>query len=551
MKYFLFLILLTSTILSQVVFGDVIEPPLKQMAKGVEPVDVVCKSELTLILRPSGNAVCVKPESASVLIPRGWAVVISSESSPIPADIVFKNGAIYTVNKDNPWAESVAITDKKISYVGSNDGTDDFISDNTKVIDLEGKMILPGFHDSHTHPFDMVYALVGCNMFDLWEKQLYLRELRSCAERLSDREVIFGVGYWIPDYDFYSLDKTSLDKIFPDKPVVFMDLDGHSYWINSKMLEEAGIDENTPDPSGGTIVRDPDTGEPTGLLLSNAMNLVSIDYWELTPEEFKVGTDEAFTMMSNSGITSFVEAMTFEGYEESFRELDEKGDLNFRVNLSLFVDPERDRSQIDYLKEQFSNDKYSYIRANMVKLFVDNIIEYETGALLEPYLSHDDGTPTDYYGELNFSQEDLNYYITEFERAGYQIHIHAVGDKAIRESLDALEASRNENNLSGTRNTISHVYLVHPDDVPRFAELEIMPNYQAFWAYKAYGWYTDMKTSLGEQRAESMFPFATLHDTGAKIVIGSDWPVTTYKPLKIIETAVTREGPIWWISTFK
>jgi len=541
MKSYLLIIVAISVMFTQTVLGANIDSPLKQMTMGTAPENVMCKSGLTLILRTTGGAACVKPASVEKLINVGWGIV-QKQTSAAEADLVFKNGAIYTVNENNPWAESVAITDKKITYVGGNDGADEFISENTRVIDLNGKMILPGFHDAHTHPFDMAYAIVGCNLFDLWEKQLYLRELRSCAEKLSDREFVFGVGYWLIDYDPYSLDKTSLDTIFPDKPVVFMDIDGHSYWVNSKMLEETGIDKNTPDPAGGTIIRDPDTGEPTGILLSNAMNLVPIDYWEMKPAEFKAGTDEVFAMMSSSGITSFVEAYTFEGYEESFRELDEKGDLNFRVNLSLFVDPAGDRSQIDYLTEQFSNDKYSHVRANMVKLFADNIIEFETGALLEPYLS-EDGTPTDYYGELEFTQEDLNYYITEFEKVGFQIHIHAVGDKGTKVALDALEASRNTNNLSGTRNTIAHLYLIHPDDIPRFPELEVIPNYQAFWAHKAYGWYGDIKDSLGDQRAESMFPFATLRDAGARIVIGSDWPVTTYKPLKIIETAVTREDP--------
>ena len=380
---------------------------------------------------------------------------------------------------------------------------------------------------------------------NLYDKELYLEEIQQCAQNQSDKEFVLGVGYWIPDYDIYSLTKYDLDEIISDKPAVFMDIDGHSYWLNSKMLEEVGIDENTPDPPDGTIVRDPNTGEITGLLLSGAMNLVSIDYWELEPDEFDVGTHEAFEMMSGSGITSFVEAMTFEGYEESFKKLDEKGDLNFRVNLSLWVNPSKDRSQVQYLAEQFSNDKHSHVRANMAKLFVDNIIEYETGALFEPYLSYEDdnGLSTKNYGELNFSQEDLDYYVTELEKAGFGIHMHVVGDKATRVALNAFEASRNVNNQLDTRSTISHLYLIHSDDIPRFAELEVIPNYQAFWAYAAEGWFDGIESSLGTERAYSLFPFAALNDAGAKIVIGSDWPVTTYEPLQTIEVGMTRQDP--------
>ena len=482
----------------------------------------------------SSLAIITLSESASGKNPQ----VMSIDS----ADVVFKNGAIYTVDKNNSWADAIAITNGKISFVGTNDAVENYISDETQVIDLNGKMVLPGFHDSHMHPLDMALALSGCNLYDLYDKELYLETIEDCVIDQEDKEWVTGMGFWLPDYDPYSLDKTDLDKIVSDKPAGFMDMDGHAVWVNSKMLEIKGIDKNSPDPPGGTIVKDPITGEPTGLFLDDAMFL--IDEFALDgndPDSYE-GAKQALAMLSSGGVTSFVEAMTFEGYEEIFRTLDSNGELNLRVNLSLWVDSLQDRSQIEFIKEQYSNDKQSHVRANLVKLFVDQGIETSTGSVFEPYYN-EEGNITENYGQLSFTQDDLVFYITELEKAGFQIHVHAVGDKGIRESLDALEASRIANNLSGTRNTISHVYLVHPDDVPRFAELEVIPNYQAFWAYTAEGWFEGIESNIGTERAYSIFPFASLHNAGAMISMGSDWPVTTYEPLQAIEVGMTRQDP--------
>ena len=440
MKFFLFFMMLVSVALYPVAFGEMIDSPLKQMARGIAPEDVICKSELILMLRPSGDAVCVKPTTVSSFVPLGW----ESMSNEMYADIVLRNGSIYTVDDNKSWAQAIAITDKKISYVGDNSGTAGLISVATLVIDLDGKMVLPGFHDAHMHPLDMAFAISGCNLYDLYDKELYLEEIAICAEEQADKEWLTGMGFWLPDYDPYSLNKSDIDQIVPDKPAGFMDMDGHAVWANSKMIEAAGITKETPDPPGGTIVKDPETGEPTGMFLDDAMFL--IDEFALDgedPDSYE-GAKEALSMMSSGGITSFVEAMTFEGYEELFRTMDSNGDLNFRVNLSLWVDSLQDRSQIEFLKEQFSNEKESHVRANLAKLFIDQGIETQTGSVFEPYYD-ENGNVTENYGQLSFSQEDLIWYITELEKIGFQIHVHVVGDNGVRLALDALEESRNTN----------------------------------------------------------------------------------------------------------
>ena len=202
---FLGLILFSITITP--VFGDIgADSPLKQITTGIAPEDVICKSELTLMIRPSGDdVVCVTPDSVSELTIRGWNVSISSNSNisdidaTTTADTVFKNGAIYTVDADNPWAEAIAINGKKISFVGDNKNVQSFVSDNTKVVDLKGKMMLPGFHDTHAHPLDMGLALTRCNLFDIFDKELYLEEIAKCTQEQSDEEFVIGMGFWLPE----------------------------------------------------------------------------------------------------------------------------------------------------------------------------------------------------------------------------------------------------------------------------------------------------------------------------------------------------------------
>ena len=180
------------------------------------------------------------------------------------ADKVFLSGAVYTVDESNPWAEAVAIQDGKITYVGDDEGAQDFIGENTEITDLTGKMLLPGFHDTHAHPIDMSLTLMGCDLFEGTSKEEYLEQVEQCAQVQKDRRSLIGVGYWIgafPEDD--RPNRYDLDEISPDKPVWLMDLDGHSFWVNSKTLELSNIDKDTPDPEGGAIERD-ENGEPTG-----------------------------------------------------------------------------------------------------------------------------------------------------------------------------------------------------------------------------------------------------------------------------------------------
>ncbi len=464
------------------------------------------------------------------------------------ADRIFLSGAVYTVDEGNPWAEAVAVQDGKITYVGDNEGVQDFIGEDTEVIELAGKMLMPGFHDAHAHPLDMALGIMGCDLYDTYGKEEYLDYIEQCAEEQQDREVVIGLGFWLDAFEEDNMpNRHQLDELVPDKPATFMDGNGHAVWVNSIVLENAGIDKDTPDPDGGIIERDEDGG-PTGLLHHTAMNLVpdvAIQAIQVERAAMLEAAQEAFAMLSNAGITSMVEAQALaEDYDEFYRELDTEGELNLRMDLALwFRSHEDDDAMVEELIDRFSNDPDSRVNTNQIKLLVDATIENTTGAVLEPYYD-ENGELTDNKGLLTFEAERLADLVTRLEEAGFQIHMHINGDRAARVGLDAFEAAKNANELEDTRHTMAHLYLVHPDDIPRFKELNVLPNFQTYWGHPEEGWFDDLVVPvLGEERSQEAFPFRALHESGATLVAGSDWPVTTHEPLLAIEVALRRQSP--------
>ncbi|MCM1991788.1 amidohydrolase [Oceanirhabdus seepicola] len=457
----------------------------------------------------------------------------SKRDRKVGVNRVFINGAVYTANKDMEWAEAVVIKEGIITFVGSNVEAEKYIDDNTEIIDLKGKSLLPGFHDTHVHPFVMMgTALSTCNMFSLKSKDEYLEAIYKASESQKDREYVIGMGFNLENFGEEYPTKYDLDEIIPDKPAVFIDNAGHAAWANSKMLEVAGIHKETI-AEYGVIVKD-ENGEPTGLFLEDdAMNLVTYQAFELSTEEMEKGLKKAVEILNQAGVTSFVEAqVNNKETDKLYTYVDKKGELNARVNLALWVDPAKGDSQLKKLKSR-QGQLSPRVKANQVKLLLDGTLEMQTAALIEPYYKSDNNT-----GMLTFNQERLNEYCTELEALGFSIHMHAAGDKATRHGLDALEYAKKFNQIDDTRHILCHLYLVDDNDIERFNKLNVIANYQAFWAQPfMYGY----EESLGKERIEKFFPFKTLKENGALITMGSDWPVTTYEPLKAIEVAVTRK----------
>jgi predicted amidohydrolase YtcJ len=462
-----------------------------------------------------------------------------------PADLVLRGGAVYTVDAARSWAEAVAVRGERIVYVGSDDGASAYIGPRTRVVDLDGKMVLPGFQDAHIHPPESGLSYLACPLYDLTTRDEYMQAVAECAKRQPDTPWIWGEGWSLSAFAPTGIpEKRLLDEILPDRPVYLISRAAHTAWVNSKALEIAGITKETPDPPGGRIDRDPVTGEPVGSLQESAMELVGDHLPAHTDAEIEAGLRYALKLLNAYGITSFQDAMVDLDPDsryrslDAYRSLDESGDLTARVVLSLLWDEEKGEEQLPALIEARRNATRGRVRATTVKIFQDGVIEAQTAALLEPYVGTDGDT-----GMALIDPALLERYVTRLDAEGFQVHFHAIGDAAIRHCLNAVEAARDKNGVRDSRHHISHIQLFHPDDIPRFRELGVAANFQPLWAY-ADEYINELTLPILYPGAERWnYPIGSLVRSGAVVAFGSDWSVSSANPLEEMEVAVTRMDP--------
>jgi predicted amidohydrolase YtcJ len=454
------------------------------------------------------------------------------------ADLVLRHGVVYTVDPQRSVAEAVAVDDGRIAYVGSDAGVEAFVGGGTEVVDLGGRMLLPGFHDSHAHVLEGGISLGLLDLSDLETREAILEAVGAWAAAHPDEDWIVGFGWALPIFPGANPSRADLDAIVPDRPVYLGAADGHSAWVNSRALAEAGITAAAPDPPKGRIERDPATGEPSGTLRESAMDLVSGKAHDFGAWRAIQGLRRGVAHANRSGITSFVEARATPDYLRVYRILDVLGLLHARVTLSLAVDPERGEEQVAELGEHLHRDAAHELSVSAAKIFVDGVIEARTAALVEPYLGGDGGT-----GLANFEPERLDTLATALDAAGFDLHFHAIGDRGVRMALDAVAAARRANRPRGGRPQIAHLELVRPEDVPRFRELGVAADFQPLWAFPD-PYVTELTIPvLGPERSRWIYPIGSLVRSGAVVAAGSDWPVSSIDPLDAIEVALTRESP--------
>jgi len=466
----------------------------------------------------------------------------STEASAIrsaPADLVFQNGSIYTVDGARSWARAVAVRAGRIVFVGSDEGTAELIGPSTQVVDLDDRLMLPGFQDVHIHPIGGGIEAAACDLNGLTTLEEYLEAIRTYAAENPDEEWILGGGWSMSVFGpGANASRKLIDEIVPDRPVFLSSADGHSAWVNSRALEVAGITAETPDPADGIIDREPGGREPMGSLQEGAIYLVRAHAPPVNLEARMAGLQYSIEMLNNYGITSIQDANVDEEDLKAYRALDDRGELSLRVIGSQWWDRERGTEQIGQfrtLREQYTKGR---VRATTVKIMQDGVMENFTAAMLEPY----DGKG-DTRGIPMVEPEALKTAVTALDAEGFQVHFHAIGDAAIRQSLDAVAAALRENGNLGHRHHISHLELIDPADVPRFRELDVVANFQPLWAF-ADSYITDLTVPfIGPERARWLYPIASVHRSGGMIAFGSDWSVSTANPFHEIEVAVTRMGP--------
>src|SRR3990172_2261008 len=433
------------------------------------------------------------------------------------ADWVLRNGAIYTLDSTESQAQSLAVGGGTILYVGDDAGVEAFVGTESRVIELGGKMVLPGFIDSHSHPSGALIQAVAVSLYDLRSLEQYLEAVRRFAEENPDKQAVRGSGWSNALFPVTGPMKEDLDAVVSDRPVQLGSGDGHSSWVNSKALELAGITRDTPDPEGGVIERDPSTGEATGTLRESATGLVAAVLPPFPMEERMAGLLAFPEMAAKDGVTTArVAAIGLSAAGDldpsevvAYERLESEGKLRVRFRGSLLLPPAAPVERIRELVAEREKQKGGLFEIDAVKIFVDGVVEGETAYLLEPYLHR-----PDYRGELLWDPDHLKEMVAAADREGFIVHIHAIGDAATGLALDAFQFARERNGPRDARHQVTHLQLVTPSDVKRFASLAIIAVPQPFWFSKG-GFYDAIEAPyLGEERASREYPMKRFFDAG-------------------------------------
>ncbi|MFG2137737.1 amidohydrolase [Streptomyces sp. NPDC048650] len=471
--------------------------------------------------------------------------------STAPADLVFLSGPVHTVDPARSRASAVAVRGDRIVAVGHEaergaGGVRDLIGPATEVVDLRGRLLIPGFQDAHVHPVGGGLELGQCDLSSAATADAYRELIRSYAAAHPEAPWITGGGWSLEAFPGGMPTREFLDALVPDRPVFLVNRDHHGGWANSRALERAGLTAGTPDPSDGRIERDT-AGEPTGMLQEGAMRLVGDLVPEPTIAELTEGLLRAQRLLHGYGVTAWQDAMLGRGPgtpdpAPAYLAARSDGELTARVTGALWWDRARGAEQIPELVARRAELTGGRLRATSVKIMQDGIAENHTAALLSPYLTAC-GCASDNSGISFIDPEKLRAYVTELDAEGFQVHFHALGDRAVREALNAVEAARAANGRRDTRPQLAHLQVVHPDDVRRFCALGATANIQALWA--AHEPQMDELTIpfLGARRAGWQYPFGDLLRSGATLAAGSDWPVSSPDPIAALHVAVNRRAP--------
>jgi predicted amidohydrolase YtcJ len=456
------------------------------------------------------------------------------------ADLLLIGAPVYTADPGRPWADAVAVRAGRIAAVGPERQVTELRGPATRVLRLDGGLVLPGFQDAHVHTAAGGLELAQCDLHEVDPAGYAAAVARYAADR-PDTPFILGGGWVMDAFGTAGPHLTTLDAVVADRPVLLESTDGHSAWVNSRALELAGITRATPDPPRGRIERDA-AGEPTGVLHEAAMALVA----DLAPRpdqaDWEAAVERGQAHLHRLGITAWQDAAVGPEMLAAYRAVAERGRLTGRAVAALRWQVDAGEAQLDGLVERRRTHTVGRLRASAVKIFADGVFENRTAAMLTPYLDGD-GRPGGGLGMGMLGPEELARVVTALDGQGFDVHVHAIGDRAIRDTLDAFQAAAAANGRRDARHQIAHLQFVHPDDRPRFRRLGVVANAQPFWSCLD-GYMRELTLPyLEPERAGWQYPWASLRRAGAVLAFGSDWTVSTANPLEEIEVAVHRVAP--------
>jgi predicted amidohydrolase YtcJ len=463
------------------------------------------------------------------------------------ADLVLVGGPCFTADAARSWTSGVAVRGSVITAVGERDARA-AIGPDTRVVELAGRPALPGFVDAHVHPVFGGAERLRCDLTGCRDADEAVTRVAAYAAARPDAPWIVGGGWAMDHFPGGTPDRTLLDAVVPDRPVFLLNRDHHDAWTNSAALRIAGVDRGTPDPVGGRIARRAD-GEPGGTLHEEAANLVGRHAPRLTEDEYVEALLEGQRYLHSFGVTGWQDAIVggYLGYDDilpAYLRAAREGLLTGHVTGALWWDRNRGTEQIPDLVERRAAAAAAGggFRAGTVKIMQDGICENLTAAMLGPYYGGD-GEPTGHRGHSYLDAKLLADAVTRLDALGFQVHVHAIGDRGVREALDAFEAAKGAHGLSGNRHHIAHIQVVHPQDIPRFRKLGVTANMQALWAADDAQMRALNEPVLGPERYARQYPFEALRRSGAGLAAGSDWPVSSPDPLQAVHVAVNRTAP--------
>ena len=458
------------------------------------------------------------------------------------ADLILTGADVWTGDAARRWAQAVAVRGDRVLAVGAEEDVRPLKGAGTEVRSLPGRMIVPGFQDAHIHPAFGARNLLNVNLDDLSSKDDYLARIKAFAAANPDLGWIVGGGWYNPVFDATGGPrKEDLDAVVPDRPVFLMNSDVHAGWANSKALAAAGLTAASPDPWDGYLVRDTD-GSLTGTLQEGAAYDVlrtvvpapSRDLWMACLRR-------AQSELHALGVTGWQDAWVERDLLDAYRALDDAGELTMQVVVALWWNRHRGMEQIEALLAQRDDvTPCGNLRAGTVKIMLDGCPESATASMLDPY-EGDFGAR--HHSGMQFVEADaLTEAVVRLDALGFQVHQHALGDRAVRSALDAVQAARAANGWNDLRHHVAHLQLPHPDDIPRLRRLGVVANMQPFWAAPDPAIQILTRPRVGERTAR-LFPIASIKAQGAVLAFGSDWPVSTPDVLQQLQVAVTREIP--------
>lgn len=456
---------------------------------------------------------------------------------------LYVNGQIYTVNPSQEWAEAMLVRSGIIVAIGTEEEAQSQATEEAQVIDLGNNMVMPGIHDVHVHPLE---AASENFQFILNETETdpenYASDIQQALNQNPNSEWILGWGF-----DIYTLlDATRepieiLDDISTTKPIAVMEQTSHSVWVNSKALEQAGITQESANPIGGIIMKDAN-GQPNGLLIDNAGNLIidlaiaSIPNNEQNDYEGLI--EFALPELARNGITSICDARTYwkRNHHLTWQRVEVAGQLTVRANLGLWIYPtEDDAQQISTIQSLYSNDPNNFLKINQVKLYADGIIINTTSAMEDDYLI--DLFELSSNNGLNYiSESRISQYMTSLEATGFDFHIHTIGNRGVKEALDAIEQSSN----GSGRHRLTHVEYVLPSDYSRFNQLNVTADAQVAGDFTQPENWNETDFLIGSELNNANIPIKSLVEANARLTLSSDWDVSDLNPFIGLQNAVTR-----------